>query len=378
MKKPISLLIPVVLGVALFTGGCKEKTKEEQILEKEKKVAALNNEISTLKQEISKLRGDVTDLGKPVAITVLSTGKFQHSIDVQSRVDAEGSVSVYPEIGGQVTNILVSAGQMVSAGQTLATLDNGAIQKQVEALKTQRDLAEEVFKRQKNLWEQKIGSEIQYLQAKANFEAVESQLKGLQAQAGMSSVKAPINGTVDMIHFKVGDIVAPGMPNMGIDIIGTNTKLNIKAEVAETYVNQVKTGAPCEIYFPDAKLTLEKNVTHAGSVISRLNRTFTVQVDLDPSTKGVHPNMSAVLKIIDYQNLSAVTAPVSVIQTDATGKKYVFVAIEKDGKKTAERREVTYDTVYNGIAEIKTGLKAGEKLISAGFQDLDTGKSINY
>lgn len=370
-------LIAILTASALLFSSCggernADKIKEE-IKSKQQEVDALNKEIATLRTELAKLDTTKTTNGKPVKLVTVALSGFVHSIDVQGHVEADESVTVGPQMPGLVKRIYVQAGDHVSAGQVLAEIDADAMIQSLNALKTQRDLAKTVYDRQKNLWDQNIGTEIQYLQAKAQYEAVEKQVAAVNEQIDMAKIKAPMEGTVDQVNMKTGEIAAAGFS--GIVIVNTS-KLRVKGQLAESYIAQVHTGNIVTVQFPDAKKTIESKVSYAGQMINKMNRTFNVEVLLNPNEKNIVPNMAAIMKITDYRNDSAIVAPVSCIQQGTDGKTFVYVAVKKDGKTTAEKREVTYDKSYEGMAEILTGLQPGDQLITEGYSELNPGDII--
>ncbi len=373
MKK--SLVLFSILSLVVVS--CGEQSKEAKLKAKMAEFETLRKEIYDLKVELAKSDTAHTDFGKPVKISTLSISSFKHSIDIQGRVDADETVSVGPQMPGLVKNVYVIAGDRVSAGQTLATLDAGAMTQQLGALKLQRDLLKDVADRQKNLWDQKIGTEMQYLQSKTQYEATEKQVSALQDQINMATLKAPIDGVVDAVNIKVGEMAAPGFTNI---IVVNTSKLRVKGEVAEGYISKVKNGNPVSLFFPDANKTVESKVTYSGRLINKMNRTFNVEVIMPAHEEGIVPNMISVIKINDYTNDSALVVPLSAIQQSSDGKTFVYVAIkDKDGKTVAEKRVISYVMSYNGFAEIKIGegLNPGDQLITDGNAELNPGDAIS-
>lgn len=374
MKKLIASVTILALLASCGGSASKKEKLEKDLKAKIDQISTLKAEIATIQDELKKLDTSKVAEGKPVRITPVALGTFSHSIDIQGRIDAEESVAASPQMPGIVKSINVSAGDQVGAGQVLATLDDDVYVKGLAELQTQLDFAKNIFDKQKSLWDQKIGSEVQYLQAKNNVDALEKKKATLQEQLDMTRIKAPLAGTVDMVGLKLGEIASPGLTTISIVNV---TKLKAKGEVAEGYIAKVKNGAPVMIVLPDANKTIDATVTYAGQIINKMNRTFNVEVNIKPSEADVHPNMVAVMKIIDYKNDQAVSCPLSIIQQGADGKTFVYVAANnKDGKLAAERREVTYTRTYNGTVEIATGLKPGDQLITEGYNDLNSGDLV--
>jgi membrane fusion protein (multidrug efflux system) len=373
MKKTL-VLFSILSLFAAACGG--EKKKEDQLKEKMAEFEKLRKEIYDLKIEIAKGDSTHSDLGKPVRITTLAISPFTHSIDIQGRVDADETVSVGPQMPGLVKSVYVQAGDKVRAGQVLATLDADAMSQQLAGLKIQRDLAKDVYERQKSLWDQKIGTELQLLQSKTQYDALEKQINAMQEQIGMASLKAPMDGVVDAVNIKAGEMASPGFSNI---VVVNTSKLRVKAEVAEGYVSKVQNGNPVTLYFPDANKTVESHITYSGRMINKLNRTFNVEAILPANEKDIVPNMISVIKITDYTNDSALVIPLSAVQQTADGKTFVYVAVNKSGKMIAEKRSVTYKMTYNGLAEVEPGqgLNAGDKLITDGTADLNPGDAVS-
>jgi membrane fusion protein (multidrug efflux system) len=371
MKKTIAF----ISIFSLLAVSCSEQNKKDKLKSKMEEFEKLRKEITDLKIDIAKSDTTHADFGKPVRISVVQQKSFQHSIDIQGRVDADESVSVGPTMPGLVKAVYVSAGDHVHAGQVLAQIDADAMNQQLAALKIQRDMLKDIYNRQKNLWDQKIGTEMQFVQAKSQYEAMEKQVSAMEEQIGSASVKAPMDGIVDAVNIKAGEIAAPGMSN--VSIVNTS-KLRVKGEVAEGYVSKVHAGNPVSLYFPDADKTMDAKISYSGQMINKVNRTFNIEVVLPPNAENVVPNMIAVVKINDYTNDSAIVVPLSAIQTTSDGKTFVYVAVKnKDGKLAASKRDVTYEKTYNGNAEITTGLVAGDQLITDGNTDLNPGDLIS-
>ena len=358
-----------VIALVIFLASCgsdqpKDKKAELEQLKKER--TELNAKIDKLQAELG--NGQNAAAAKDVTATTINESVFQNFLEVQGRVDAEDNVEITPEVPGSVTAVYVKVGQQVSRGQVLAQLDDKVLSQNIAQLQTQLDLATTVFNRQKNLWDQKIGTEVQYLTAKSQKEGLQRQLSGLQSQAAMSKVKSPVSGTVDAMDLKVGQSVAPGQPT-GIRIVNAS-KLKVVALVAETYAGRVNQGDEVEVLLPDAGDSLKTRISFAAKMIDPVSRGFNVEVKL-PSNKKFRPNMVAVLKIVDYENEKALTVPINSIQRSETSE-YVFVAV--NGK--AKRTNIKTGKISEGNAEVLSGLKAGDKVITTGFQDLNDGDAV--
>jgi RND family efflux transporter MFP subunit len=237
-------------------------------------------------------------------------------------------------------------------------------------MEAQLELATSVYERQKNLWDQKIGTEVQYLQAKTGKESLEKQIASLREQNDKTRIKAPISGTVDEIFMNAGETAAPGMP--AVRVVNTSD-LKIQARVSEAYITQIKKGDKVLVNISELKKDLEAKVTFVSKTIDLLSRTFNVEVAL-PSNPELRPNMTATVKVVFESNPSAIVVPINVIQ-EINGEKVVYVAEEKGRQTVAARKVVTVEGVYGNLAEVK-GLSAGAKLITVGYQGLNDGDYI--
>lgn len=360
-------LIYISLAALLVAcGGGTDKKAELEKLRSQK--AELETKISALEEELAKTD---TTKQKLVDVTVmpLTLQPFKTYIEVQGRIDADENVSLSSEMPGTVTKINVKVGDEVSKGQVLAETDARAIQQQIADLQTSLDLANQVYQKQKNLWDQKIGTEIQFLQSKNTKEGLENKIATLQEQVRMSKIISPINGTVDAVNIKIGQAVAPGLP--AINVINFSN-LKVKADVSESYATRVKAGDEALVYFPDMHDSIITKVNYASRAINNLTRTFGVEVLLD-NKKTYHPNMVAKLKINDYQSTgSKVVVPVKYIQK---GTNEHFVFLSENGKVV--KKVVKVSREYNGNAEIEEGLKDGDLLIIEGYDLINEGDNVN-
>jgi len=355
----------IYLAAIIFLASCgKKEDKKAELTRLKKERAELDSRIAQLEAETGS-----SDSKKTVDVSLLEAeeGVFRNYVEVQGRVDAEENVQVNPEAQGVVTAIYVRIGQNVRKGQVLAQIDDKVLRQNMAQLQTQLDLANTLFKRQQNLWEQKIGTEVQYLNAKTQKENLEKQMGVLRSQLDMYKIKSPINGTIDQMDLKIGQAVMPG--NSGIRVVNASN-LKVKAFVADTYAGKVTQGDDVKIIFPDIPDSLSTHLTFVSKTIDPAARSFSIEVKL-PSSGRYRPNMLAVLKIVDYINKNAITVPVNAIQR---GEDSEYVYIAENGR--AKRVNIKTGKVYDGQAEVISGLKAGDKIITAGFQDLNNGDSV--
>lgn len=371
MKNILIVLSLSSIIIACSSGAAGDK--KTQLEELKKQQAALSSQIAQLEAEIEKTEGK-KEKARIIAFTEATPQEFNHYIDVQGKVDAEEEVTLTPKMAGSIVRISVKAGDVVREGQVLAEIENGSMSNSVAEVRASFELAKTVYERQKNLWDQKIGSEIQYLQAKNNKESLEKRLAAMQDQWDMYRIKSPINGTVDAIDIKTGQVVAPGIP--AIRVVNLS-QLKIKAEVSETYSTRVKQNDNVIISFPDIKKEINTKLNYAGKSINPINRTFEIEVKIDPNKADVRPNMIAVVKIADYTNKSAFVVPVNLVQSGNEGS-YIYVAEGEKENAVAKKRLVETGMSYNGNVELKSGLQNGDRVITTGYQDLIEGQKISF
>lgn len=331
---------------------------EAQILELEKTVAA----------------ADKTPKMRTVSLTEAKTELFRHFIDLQGKVDAEESVMATAKMPGSLTRVLVNNGDNVRQGQLLAEIDNSVMVKSLAEMEGQLRTAEDIYNRQKGLWDQKIGTEIQFIQAKTAKESIERSMATMREQMSMTRIYAPTSGTVDIVLLRQGQAIAPGMPLCNIVNL---SKLKIKGEVTEAFSAKVKKGDKVQVFFPDLNKEITTTVTYVSKTINPMTRTFTVECAL-PAGADYRANQIAVLKIVDYQNPNAVTVPVNVIQTSAEGDFVLIAEKTSDKQATVKRATIKQGNNYNGIVEVLSGLKKGDFVISTGFQDVNSGETVIF
>lgn len=353
-------LITLILAACGGEGG----NKAEQLQKLKQEKAALDQKITALEKELK--AGDSSVKMKTVTIAPLETTTFEHYIDIQGQVDARENVNVSPQQPGTIKSILVREGQQVSKGQTLAQLDNQVLQASIAELQTRIDLAKIMYEKQENLWKQQIGSEVQYLNAKNQYESLLKSKKTMEEQADLTRITSPINGTVDAVIAKLGDNAAPGMPAFRVV---NSANLRVVANIAESFAGRVKTGDEVILSFPDINKEIRTRIGFASKVIDPLSRTINVEIPLK-ADKDIRPNMIARLRIVDYKANDAIVVPVSVIQY-SMGKPYVLTVKGQGKELQAVRKNIEIGRTYNDKAEVKSGLSAGERIITTGFQGLN-------
>jgi membrane fusion protein, multidrug efflux system len=371
----IYISIAVIAIIASCSNNNDIDAKKAKLEKLKAQKVELSDKIKTLEDEIAH-SGDTSkslEKMKDVMVTKLEPSQFIHSIDVQGRVEGDENITISTKMAGTITKVNVVAGSSVKAGEIMAEIENDAMRSQLADLQSSYDLSKDIYNRQKTLWEQKVGTEIQYLQAKNNKESLEQKIEQVKRTLDMYYVKAPFNGTVDEVTIKLGQTVSPGIS--AIRVVNLN-KLKVRADLAEAYSARIETGNTVNLVFPDINKTATSKVTYIAKVINALTRSFNVEIAL-PTNEDYRPNMIAQVSIVDYTNDKAIVVPVNAVQ-NIDDKNYVFVALDENGKKVARKREVIVGDTYTSWAEIKTGLQAGELLITTGYSNLNDGQLIKF
>jgi len=348
--------------------------KRTKLAELKTERKTLNTEIRTLEKEIAELDTNVvTDTRIPVKVKALQEITFEHFVTVQGAIEADNNVMVSAQMAGMVKNIRVKEGQRVSRGQLLGNVDGDIMRKSLEELKVQLTLADTVYSRQKNLWAQKIGSEIQLLQAKTNKEALEKRIATTQEQIAMTEIRSPISGVVDKVMPKVGEVIAPGMPVFNIINL---SKLSFKADLSEAYIPYVKRGDKVMIDFPVISKQIDAKISNVSENINPMNRTVTVEAALTGKNEMLKANMSGEISINDYRHDNAIVVPINQVQSIGD-KEFVMIAVPgENGSLMAKKVEVTTGISYQGDIEVLTGLSKGSQLITEGGAGLAEGTAV--
>ena len=372
-----AVLVAIALVLAVGCGAEKKSSlddKKAQLSELESKADELKAQMNELKEEIALIdTANKGPQGRYVTSLSLSPKSFQHYIELQGTATSDNNVSVTTEMGGNVLKILVDEGQQVKKGQELMLLDDDVIRKQINEINVALDLASTTYEKQKKLWDQNIGSEIQYLQAKNQKDNLESKLASAYAQLEKTRVKSPINGTVDAISINEGEMASPGYQLVRVVDLD---EIEVHADASEAYLTSVIKGDSVSVKFPVLSKTYNAIITHAGQVIDPTNRTFKVEIKLPNKSKELKANLLAIIEVKDYETDSTIVVPTKYIQ-QLGGKDVVYV-VSKDetGQQIANRTEVKSGMTYGGSTEILSGLKPGDEIVAEGARDLVNGEAI--
>ena len=307
---------------------------------------------------------------------VAKTERFEHFLELQGSVQTKQNVLIYPEMPGTLQKVYVKEGERVRKGQLLAKIDDGGVGSQLAQLKTQAALAKTTFERQQRLWEQKIGSELQFLQAKSNHEAAESAVKTIQSQLGKSTIRAPFSGVIDNVIKDQGTVVAPG-PGSEVFRIVNLSDMYVEVDVPENYLGNIKEGKEAKVFFPALGDTIDSKIRQTGNFINPSNRAFTIEVAV-PNKKGnIKPNLTARVSLNDYSSEAAILIPQGIISENAEGDQYVYVAENNEGDRAvAKRRIIETGKTQGRFVEVISGISSGNILIQEGARTVKEGQNV--
>ena len=367
----------IIASIIPLFFACSAKDAEKN-LDKEDQLKKYKSELAVLKSKISELEREIrSESNEEVAINVvvkeLTPSNFEHFIQVTGNVEADKNITINPETSGNIISIDVVEGQRVKKGDVLGRLNSSQIQQQIDEARTNLELSTMLFERQERLWKQKIGSEIEYLEAKTKKEAQESSLEALEAQKDMAIIEAPFNGIVDEIYQKKGEMAGPSIPFVQLVNID---KVYVEADISETYLNYIKAGAVAELEFPAINYQVKAPIYRTSNVIDPGNRSFKVRINLNNPKHMIKPNLISVMKIKDYEIQDAIVVPSIIIKKDFEGN-YLYLAKNDGNKMVAKKTYVDVSKTYNNLSLIESGLSLGDQIITEGFSQVVNGSLIS-
>ncbi len=373
------LFIPLVATLGLMVSCNTKQVNEDLVSKLIHERDSLKNEYRKIGKQLVKLETRLADLDTnrrltPVTVMTIEEQPFSHYFEVYGSVHAMNDAVLSPEMPGTIQNIRVKEGQHVKKGDVLLVLDDEVLSNNIEEVKTQLALAKQVYEKQKALWDKNIGSELQYLQAKTNYEALQKKLESLESQRGKTMLTAPYDGVVDEIFAKEGALSGPQVP--ALRLVNLNA-VYLKADIPENYYKVIRKGVPVSIEFTSLGITIDTVVSETGYYINKANRTFSVNIEFDNSSQRFLPNMLGLVKVKDYHADATIAIPASLVQEDAEGNSFVYVIEYSDeGVPVVETREVVTGPTYQGKTEIKEGLRSGEMLIVKGARNVADGQRV--
>ena len=375
MKKIFIFLITAGLLFSCSNGNKAEDAIKKQIAEYKKELAEINDKIKELEQQLTDEPDEITHQRAKTAVKTIVIEKqpFSHYFEATGELESVSAAFISPEVSGQITEVKVVEGQKVKKGQLLAKLNTTLIEKNISEVKTQLNLAEIIYNKQKELWDKNIGSERQYLEAKNNYESLQNKLNTLWAQYNMSIIHSPISGYVEQIILKEGELATPGMQLMQIVNLD---QLYVTTKLSEAYLSVVHIGDTVEIRFPSfPQLVLKKAIHRISNVVNKQNRTFVVQVKIDNPDGMLKPNLLANIRIHDYNSPASIVIPSILIKEDMKGS-YIFVAEKNSENWLARKKYVETGISYKNKTEVLSGLQEGQNIITDGYSNVSDGIAV--
>jgi membrane fusion protein, multidrug efflux system len=334
----------------------------------------INKELALLDEAIGK-----KDANHKLALITVIAAKdtvFNHYLELQANVQTKENILLNAEFGGILQQVYVTEGQMVAKGQTLGKIDDGGLSSQLAQMETQAALAKTTFERQQNLWNQKIGSEIQFLQAKTNYNAQLKAVAQMKSQLAKTVIRAPFSGTIDDIVTEKGSVVAPGTPIMRI--VSLNN-MYLEAEVPEKNIGSVKKGSDVIVNFPILNESMNTKISQVSNYINPENRSFNIQIAVPNKNGKIKPNLTSKIQIKDYANPKVITVPISIVSENAEGEQYLYIAenVDKNGNAVAKKVIIKTGQSQDGLVEIIEGIKDGDQIINEGARSVKDGQKVS-
>ncbi|MFY0631828.1 MAG: efflux RND transporter periplasmic adaptor subunit [Flavobacteriaceae bacterium] len=388
MRKIYSLLI---VTLVLASCGEKEQTLETILASKDvKEVRAKKAELDAKQKELSgqlkQLNDRIAELDPSQKIPLITTFKakeevFMHYLELQGNVKTKQNVLIYPEVGGLLEQIYVKEGQKVSKGDILARVDDAGMTQQLAQLETNAELAKTTYERQERLWNQKIGSEIEFLKSKTNYESLKNQVAQAKKQLGKYNISAPFSGVIDDVIKDEGTVVGPGQGSEIFRIVNLGN-MYIETDVPETYIKDVTIGKDVDVDFPILGTSMKTKVRQAGNFINPSNRTFKIEVFVSNKDGNIKPNLTARLKINDYTNDKAILIPQSIVSENSKGQQYIYVIegakkVKDKMQGTAKQAIITTGKTQGDFIEVLSGISLGDEVVKAGARSVQAGQLVN-
>lgn len=378
-----------VITATFALSACGDKTQSVDDLIAQGNIETLRTKKTEVSERQKQIESDIRKLDSAIALKsgeerlplvntiTAEPQKFDHFLELQGDVKTKQNVLIYPEMAGTLQRVYVKEGDRVRKGQTLAVIDDGGMSSQLAQLKTQAELARTTYERRKRLWDQKIGSEIEFLSAKSNYEAAQNSVDQAQSQLGKSTIRAPFSGIIDNVIKDQGTVVSPGSGSEVFRIVNLSD-MYIKVDVPETYLGEVTKGKEAMVYFPVLGDSITTKIRETGNFINPSNRSFSVEIPV-PNKKGnIKPNLTAKVSLNDYTSEEAILIPSSIISENAEGEQYVYIAEapNADDEAVAKRSIITTGKTQGGQIEVLTGIENGSQIIKEGARTVKDGQKV--
>jgi membrane fusion protein (multidrug efflux system) len=380
MKK---ILILTALSIVLIACGSSEKNQTIDAIIASKDIKAITAKKAELQLQLEQIDEALAtlDINKEVEALVtavkLKDTTFNHYLEIQGSINTNENVLVQPEFPGNLVELNVKAGQKVSKGQVLGRTDDGGMSQQLASAENQYALAKTTFERQKNLWNQKIGSEIQYLQAQAQMISAQKGVAQIKAQIAKTVIRAPFSGTIDEVFVEKGEVVAASP--QGLMRIVNLGNMYVSTSIPETYIGKLKIGTEVDVYLTSLNKSYKGKVRQIGNFINPNNRSFGIEVSVPNPDNLLRPNQVAKLKVIDYVSKNAVVVPTNVIQQDGKKNDFVYTVANSTGKTgVAKKVIVKTGQSSDNVTEILSGLDSDAIIVTEGMNTISDGMKLNF
>jgi RND family efflux transporter MFP subunit len=380
MRKILSI---TALSILLFSCGGKENNQSIDDLIKSKNTKELQAKKALIQADLAKIDDALATLVVAkdeealVSVATIKDTVFNHYLEIQGNVNTKENILVQPEFSGNLTSLTVKAGQRVSKGQILGRVDDAGMSQQLASLENQYALAKTSFERQKNLWDKKIGSEIQFLQAQTQMVSAQKGVAQMRAQLSKTVIRAPFSGTIDEVFVEKGQIVAPSQ--LGLMRIVNLSNMYVSTSVPETYIGKLKVGTEVDVFLTSLGKAYKGRVRQVGNYLNPNNRSFGIEVSVPNPENLLRPNQVAKLKIIDYTSKNAIVVPTNVVQEDGEKNKFVFTVANSNGKTgTAKKVLVKVGKSSDNVTEIVSGLSTNEIIVTEGVNSIADGMKLNF
>ena len=370
--------ITTLIGLATILVACGSSEENATVVELQQKKDSLTAVYDDVALQIAAIDEQLKAMDTTISLPMVTVNKvgvkpFSHYVEIQGAVETGGNAALYPEANGIVTSIVAKEGQKVNKGDVILRLDAGMLQSSLKEVETNYELAKEIFEKQDRLWKDKIGSEVDYLQAKTNKEALEQKQKTLREQLDMYTVRAPFSGVVDEIVPKIGEAANPAMQ---VARVISFKDTYVEADVSEDYVTTIKQGTKVKVFFPSLNKEVDAEVNRAGNYINPNNRTFKINVSLNNVDLELQPNLLADIRVQDYYQDTAVVIPSNIIQQDRKGNEYIYLANKNGAKVVVTKAILKTGYSYNNETIVLEGLEGGEQYIDKGARRVQTNDEV--
>ncbi|HET8736903.1 MAG TPA: efflux RND transporter periplasmic adaptor subunit [Pricia sp.] len=384
MKKILYILTATV---ALSACGGKEQSLEDLIAQGD--LEALRAKKSEITEQQQAIEANIQKLDSAIAVksgeeklplvnTIMAEPQmFNHFLELRGSVETDQNVLIYPEMSGKLNKVYVKEGDRVRKGQLLATIDDGGMGSQLAQLKTQAELAKTTYERRKRLWDQKIGSEIEYLSAKTQYEAAEDAVKQAQSQLGKSDIRAPFTGIIDDVIKNQGTIVSPGSESEVFRIVNLSD-MYVEVDVPESYLGDITQGNQAIVYIPVLGDSITTKIRETSNFIKPSNRSFSVEIPVPNKSGMIKPNLAVKVSLNDYTSEGAILIPSGIITENADGEQYVYLAKNpnEDNEATAHRTIITTGKTQGAQIEVLSGIEKGSQVIKEGARTVKDGQKV--